>query len=91
MKIKIFDNGSENIKIIVSLNDNDYQNEFYSNFFLPVPNEKCKIMLAGSGHQCKVINFYAESVYNEKYAKSDQNNDSKDNQDCCLSCHKQLF
>lgn len=84
LKMKIFDNGSENIKIIVSLNDNDYQNEFYSNFFLPVPNEKCKIMLAGSGHQCKVINFYAESVYNEKYAKSDQNNDSKDNQDCCL-------
>lgn len=80
LKIKIFDNGTENIKVIVSLNSNDYLNECNSNFFLPVSNEKCKIMIAGSGHHCKVLNFSAETVYNEKYEK----NDTTANQDCCM-------
>ena len=66
-----------------TLNESSKPNLNSANFFIPVREEKCKVMLAGSGDQCKIIKFFIEKKYQEQYAKYDSTR-REEPTECCI-------
>jgi len=57
IRANVFDNGDEKIKARIFLNSSNTDNTICGNFFLPI-YDKCKIMIAGSGHSCLLKVFF---------------------------------
>ena len=84
LSILIEDNGTNCIKVETTLNESSKPNLNSANFFIPVREEKCKVMLAGSGDQCKIIKFFIEKKYQEQYAKYDSTRSKEEPTECCI-------
>ena len=68
---KIFDTGNQNLVVSTTLNESKYENIVKGNFFLPFVEEKYKIMIAGSGHQCKIKTFVCNTIYKPEYSQNE--------------------
>ncbi len=84
LSILVEDNGSNCIKVETTLNESSKANVQTANFFVPVREEKCRVMIAGSGDQCKVMKFYIEKKYQEQYAKYDSTRSKEEPIECCI-------
>ena len=68
---KIFDSGNQNLIVSTKLNESKYENVVKGNFFLPSTEEKNKIMIAGSGEQCKIKSFICNTIYKPEYSQNE--------------------
>lgn len=95
LKIKIFDSGSNEIKVVTNFNEGKYENELIGDFLIPVnlginsSIENCKpkvykIMIAGSGEQCKILNFNSENTYKKNFEFIEYNKGKNNGCACCL-------
>ena len=80
---KIYDSGNQNIIVSTSLNESKYENIVKGNFFLPVEDDKNKIMIAGSGDQCKIKSFICNTSFKTDYSHYDPFIE-RNGCDCCL-------
>ena len=85
------DSGDNKITAKIVVNDSKVDNNINSEFFLPVFDQKSRLMIAGSGQQCCIKNLmcrintkikddiYSDSKHHHSIFSSD-----KRNCDCCL-------
>ena len=82
LNIKIYDEGKDEIIVYTYLNNNKEENFAKGNFFIPI-NGNYKVMIAGSGQQCKLKQFSCYSYYKPKYAPAELLNEGK----ACNCCN----
>jgi hypothetical protein len=82
LNIKIYDEGKDEIIVYTYLNKNKEENFAKGNFFIPI-NGNYKVMIAGSGQQCKLKQFSCYSYYKPKYAPAELLNEGK----ACNCCN----
>lgn len=82
LNIKIYDEGKDEIIVYTYLNNNKEENFAKGNFFIPI-NGNYKVMIAGSGQQCKLKQFSCDSYYKPKYAPAELLNEGK----ACNCCN----
>ena len=82
LNIKIYDEGKDEIIVYTYLNNNKEENFAKGNFFIPI-NGNYKVMIAGSGQQCKLKQFSCDSYYKPKYAPPELLNEGK----ACNCCN----
>lgn len=82
LNIKIYDEGKDEIIVYTYLNNNKEENFSKGNFFIPI-NGNYKVMIAGSGQQCKLKQFSCYSYYKSKYAPAELLNEGK----ACNCCN----
>ena len=68
---KIFDTRNQNLLVLSRINESKYENIVRGNFFLPFMEDKYKIMLAGSGDQCKIKSFVCNTIYKPEYSPNE--------------------
>lgn len=90
IKAYFFDAGDNRIAARIVVNDSKIENNVNSDFFLPIIDQRCRLMVAGSGQQCCIKNFMCRintKLKDDMY--SDLKNHSifstdKRNCDCCV-------
>ena len=97
INIIVYDNG-QNIDVKIKVNDGKYENEIKGDFFMPSFDlgnisvnssinesyklEGSKVMIAGTGDECKII--YLSNEINYKEAKSGQHYKKQNDCQCCI-------
>jgi hypothetical protein len=97
LNIIVYDNG-QNIDVKIKVNDGKYENEIKGDFFMPSFDlgnisvnssinesyklEGSKVMIAGTGDECKII--YLSNEINYKEAKSGQHYKKQNDCQCCM-------
>lgn len=83
--LKLIDTGSETITVSAYMNNSKFENTLTGNFFLPTIDKK-RIMIAGSGTQCKIKDFSNDCFYKENYVQHEPYliNANTKGCDCCM-------
>lgn len=84
INLKLIDTGNESITVSAYMNNNKFENTLTGSFFLPTIDKK-RVMIAGSGTQCKIKDFSTDCFYKENYLQNETNLISPNLRgcDCC--------